>query len=88
MVQRSDTEKDSAYESMPMQPWDTMRNHMPTQAYYGFLVGSAMVYLDRFFTEGKTGKGGIQDAKKARDFINKLILEMENGKNKESVDDC
>lgn len=77
---RSDTEQASAYEAMTQQPWDSMRHHMPELAYFGFLVGSATVYLNRFFSEGKPGKGGVQDLKKSRDFINKLISEIENAK--------
>lgn len=70
--------KETSYSNMKIQPWDALNDWMPRQAYHGFLVGSAQVYLARFFVENKSGKGGIDDAIKARDFINQLIDDLHN----------
>jgi hypothetical protein len=56
------------YKTKPIQPWDYIaRNNI------GYLEGCAIKYLSRW-----RDKGGVDDLRKARHYIDKLIeLEME-----------
>lgn len=60
----------SHYKSKAVQPWDYIaRNNIP------YLEGCAIKYLSRW-----RDKGGVDDLRKAKHYIEKLIeLEMENG---------
>jgi hypothetical protein len=61
------------YSSKTIQPWDAMQSWMSAEAFSGFLQGNAIKYIARW-----KDKGGIEDLKKARHYLEKLI-EVENG---------
>lgn len=61
------------YKDMKIQPWDAMEAWLSPNQFRGFLLGSAIAYLARVNTKGIEGKGGIQDIKKARHYLDKII---------------
>jgi hypothetical protein len=61
------------YTTKEIQPWDAMEAWMSHEAFLGFLQGNAIKYLARW-----KDKGGIEDLRKARHYLDKLI-EVENG---------
>jgi hypothetical protein len=61
------------YTTKEIQPWDAMQAWMSSEAFSGFLQGNAIKYLARW-----KDKGGIEDLRKARHYLDKLI-EVENG---------
>lgn len=61
------------YKEMKIQPWDAMEAWLSPNQFRGFLIGSAIAYLARVNTKGVEGKGGIQDIKKARHYLDKII---------------
>lgn len=65
------------YVKLAVQPWAAMESWMTPEAFQGYLLGTAIAYLARESTEGVDGKGGIQDVKKARHVLDKLISVME-----------
>jgi len=56
------------YKSMGVQPWKAMESWMTPEQFAGFLRGNAIKYLARCDV-----KGGIDDIKKARHYIDKLV---------------
>lgn len=60
------------YKEMPIQPWAAMEAWLTTEAFKGFLRGNAIKYLAR-----ADKKGGIDDIKKARHYVDKLVEIME-----------
>jgi hypothetical protein len=58
----------SHYTSKSIQPWDAMRAWMSKEEFAGFLRGNAIKYLARC-----NDKGGVEDLRKARHYIDKLI---------------
>lgn len=56
------------YKTMGVQPWKAMEAWMTPEQFAGFLRGNAIKYLARCDV-----KGGIDDVKKARHYIDKLI---------------
>jgi len=56
------------YVNMGVQPWKAMESWMSTEAFAGFLRGNAIKYLAR-----ADKKGGIEDLKKARHYLDKLL---------------
>ncbi|KRN13442.1 hypothetical protein IV37_GL000163 [Fructilactobacillus fructivorans] len=50
-----------------------MSDILPKDKFVGFMVGNVMKYIVRFEDKGKP----IQDLKKARDYLNRLIDYME-----------
>jgi hypothetical protein len=56
------------YASKKVQPWAAMQAWMTEQQFSGFLRGNAIKYLARC-----DDKGGIEDLKKARHYLDKLI---------------
>lgn len=56
------------YASKRVQPWAAMEAWMTPAAFAGFLRGNAIKYLARC-----DDKGGLEDLKKARHYIDKLI---------------
>jgi hypothetical protein len=56
------------YKSMGVQPWKAMESWMTPEQFAGFLRGNAIKYLARC-----DAKGGIDDIKKARHYIDKLV---------------
>jgi hypothetical protein len=65
------------YRKHKIQPWDAFQDWMTPEQFSGFLRGSVMKYLSRY-----RDKAGIEDLKKARHVLDKLI-EVEEGINKE-----
>jgi len=61
------------YTTKEIQPWDAMEAWMSHEAFSGFLQGNAIKYIARW-----KDKGGIEDLRKARHYLDKLI-EVENG---------
>jgi len=58
----------SHYTSKTVQPWDAMQAWMSHDEFKGFLRGNAIKYLARC-----NDKGGIEDLRKARHYLDKLI---------------
>lgn len=61
------------YRRLAVQPWDAMQAWMPQKAFEGYLRGCALKYLARC-----DAKGGLQDVRKARHYLEKLIEVMES----------
>ncbi len=63
------------YRSKTIQPWDVMEDWMSREAFAGFLQGNVIKYLCRY-----RDKNGVEDLKKARHYLDKLIeVECEQG---------
>lgn len=60
------------YQSKEIQPWDAMEAWMSKEQFIGFLRGNALKYIARC-----DDKGGVDDIKKARHYLDKLIETME-----------
>ena len=58
----------SHYVDKKVQPWDAMEAWMTPQEFVGFLRGNVIKYLARC-----NDKGGVEDLKKARHYLDKLI---------------
>ena len=56
------------YVEKVIQPWDAMQAWMTAEEFAGFLRGNAIKYLARY-----RDKGGVEDLRKARHYLNKLI---------------
>ena len=56
------------YANKKVQPWHAMEAWMTREQFVGFLRGNAIKYLARC-----DDKGGIEDLKKARHYLDKLI---------------
>lgn len=61
------------YRNKVIQPWDAMKAWMTNEAFTGFLTGNVIKYMARH-----KDKGGVQDLRKARHYLDKLI-EIESG---------
>ncbi|MGJ8619591.1 MAG: DUF3310 domain-containing protein [Methylophilaceae bacterium] len=66
----------SHYQSKDIQPWDAMKSWLTPHQFFGFLSGNVIKYMARW-----QDKAGIEDLKKARHYLDKLISEVENDKN-------
>jgi len=56
------------YKKLVIQPWSAMESWMTEEQFIGFLRGNSIKYLARF-----EFKGGTEDLKKARHYLDKLI---------------
>lgn len=56
------------YRSKTIQPWEAMEAWMSHEAFAGFLKGNVIKYLCRY-----KDKNGVEDLKKARHYLDKLI---------------
>lgn len=56
------------YTIKAVQPWHAMEAWMTREQFIGFLRGNAIKYLARC-----DDKGGVEDLKKARHYLDKLI---------------
>lgn len=56
------------YKKLVIQPWSAMESWMTKEQFIGFLRGNSIKYLARF-----EFKGGTEDLKKARHYLDKLI---------------
>jgi hypothetical protein len=59
------------YKNMGIQPWKAMESWMTSEEFRGFLKGNSIKYLARC-----NAKGGVEDVKKARHYIDKLVEVM------------
>jgi hypothetical protein len=59
------------YTSKAIQPWDAMRAWMTRDQFIGFLAGNVIKYMARH-----QDKNGLEDLKKARHYLDKLIEEL------------
>lgn len=66
------------YLDMAIQPWTALEAWMTPDQFRGYLLGSAIAYLARYNAQAE-GKGGVEDFKKARHYLNKLIEVLGNG---------
>lgn len=60
------------YKKKEIQPWEAMEAWMSKEQFIGFLRGNALKYLARC-----DDKGGVEDVRKARHYLDKLIETME-----------
>jgi hypothetical protein len=56
------------YQSKTIQPWDAMQAWMTPEQFKGFLWGNVIKYVARW-----QDKGGVEDLRKARHYMDKLI---------------
>lgn len=61
------------YRNKKYQPWDVMQDWMTTEQFTGFLIGAVIKYIARY-----RNKTGLEDLKKARHFLDKLIESEES----------
>jgi hypothetical protein len=61
------------YTDKKVQPWEAMESWLTKQEFCGFLRGNAIKYIARY-----ADKGGIEDLKKARHYLDKLIEFLES----------
>lgn len=62
------------YASKRIQPWDAMAAWMSPAQFAGYLRGNAIKYLARC-----DDKGGLEDLRKARHYLDRLIEHLETG---------
>ena len=60
------------YASKAVQPWDAMQAWLSREEFAGYLRGNVIKYMARC-----NDKGGIEDVRKARHYIDKLIETLE-----------
>ena len=60
------------YVTMFIQPWAAMQAWMSPEAFLGFLRGNVIKYVARC-----DAKGGVEDLRKARHYLDKLIETLE-----------
>lgn len=60
------------YRNVLIQPWDAMSHWMTAEQLEGFYRGNVIKYLARY-----PNKGGVEDLKKARHYLDKLIEHRE-----------
>ena len=65
------------YTSKTVQPWQAMQSWMSREEFTGFLRGNVIKYIARC-----NEKGGIEDLKKARHYLDKLIETLTEQQNK------
>ena len=56
------------YTTKSIQPWEAMQAWMSEEEFCGFLRGNCLKYLVRY-----KDKGGVEDLRKARHYMDKLI---------------
>ena len=62
------------YLASDIQPWDVMQAWMTREMFEGFLRGNVLKYIFRY-----PAKGGVEDLRKARHYIDKLIELYDEG---------
>lgn len=61
------------YRRLEIQPWDYMKCIMTDPEFvHGYLAGNVIKYMSRY-----TYKNGVEDLKKARHYLDKMIEELE-----------
>ena len=63
----------SHYKDKHIQPWDAMESWLTPEQFSGFLRGNCIKYLARATDLRLSGKFGVEDLKKARHYLDKLI---------------
>ena len=61
------------YRKNQLQPWDVAADWLGSDGLAAFLVGNILKYLCRY-----RAKNGVEDLKKARHYLDKLIETVEN----------
>ena len=61
------------YTSKEIQPWEVMEDWMSAEAFHGYLHGNVIKYMARF-----RQKNGVEDLRKARHYLDKLIDVLED----------
>jgi hypothetical protein len=56
------------YTSKSVQPWEAMEAWMSEEAFKGYIWGNVIKYMARW-----EDKGGVEDLKKAKHYLDKLI---------------
>jgi hypothetical protein len=56
------------YQGKEVQPWDALQSWLSHEAFCGFLTGNVIKYISRW-----RQKGGVDDLRKAKHYIEKLI---------------
>jgi len=56
------------YTSKSIQPWEAMESWMSEEAFKGYIWGNVIKYMARW-----EEKGGVEDLKKAKHYLDKLI---------------
>lgn len=56
------------YQGKEVQPWDALQSWLSHEAFCGFLTGNVVKYISRW-----PQKNGIEDLRKAKHYIEKLI---------------
>lgn len=64
----------SHYASKAVQPWQAMEAWMTPEQFAGFLRGNVIKYVARC-----DDKGGVEDLRKARHYLDRLIEHHEAG---------
>lgn len=72
MSARSQQVGGTHYTASDIQPWDAMESWMRPEQFEGYLRGNVIKYVARY-----DKKGGVEDLKKARHYLDKLIEQME-----------
>lgn len=67
--------KPDHYTGGSIECWDYLKDNMPREAYLGGLEWNIKKYLHRW----RYKKNPVEDLKKAKVYLDKLILEVENG---------
>lgn len=60
------------YRRLAVQPWEAMESWLSPDEFAGFLRGNVIKYMARF-----RDKGGVEDVRKARHYLDKLIELLE-----------
>ena len=66
------------YKKLGIEPWVVLQSWMTTEQFEGYCLGQAIAYLARYNVRGIEGKGGVQDLKKAKDYID-LLISLQEG---------
>jgi len=61
------------YARLEVQPWEAMRSWMTDEQFTGFLRGNVIKYIARANNLELSGKGGVEDLRKARHYLDELI---------------
>ena len=77
MISEDHVHSPSHYTQGGIECWDAMKAIMSPEEFRGYLRGCAFKYLWRCRRKGGEA-GGLEDVKKAREYLDKLIKEMEN----------
>lgn len=66
------SDRTAHYRVMKIQPWEVWNAWLTPEQLTGAFLANCLKYLARFNATA-TGKGGLEDLYKARDYLNQLI---------------